>query len=113
MKTLATLHTEQKMNFDEKLLNPAQESYRTAVNDQSAPYRHQVENLLEARSLSTVNFLSHIDLMIEIVESKKKEYVEFGKTMKYVLPIKHIGYNEALSDLSTLLSAQRKLIEEQ
>ena len=57
------------------------------------------------------NILSQIDLMIEIVESKINRNFEYHS--ESIATQQMEGRNKALSDLSTLLSAQRKLIEEQ
>jgi len=94
MKTLATLHTEQKEEFDEKF------SKITA-------HRLQTWNLFgeppAVNNFLTTSTLSQIDLMIEIVDE-----VAEGCEGEYDIKL-HIDRDK----LITLLQAQRKLIEEQ
>jgi len=169
MKTLATLHAEQKKNFIEKgadleherwsgwqkylhsLCYPHTLNSLNAVTKQyediqtgglvihrdrvehwerqiATPYSELTEKEKEYDRIETRKYvplldsylLSQIDLMIEIVMSKKKKIYDNWATTHdrdeerwTKLTKEEKGYNTALSDLSTLLQAQRKLIEEQ
>lgn len=102
MKDLATLHAEQKTYFDKK----------------TRELEFGLPELLISEALKyflTKSTISQIDLMIEIVESKKKFNIEDISNYKGdVRATAYInGAVHTLSDLSTLLQAQRKLIEEQ
>ena len=111
MKTLATLHAEQKMELEEFCYG---ENGMLIDNPQ--------ERLPEFQKEFTKYLLSQIDLMIEIVESSRESnacyephYVKDTDCTcgKFKTAKETDAYNTALSDLSTLLSAQKKLIEEQ
>jgi len=132
MKTLATLHAEQMKNFDEEGVNlficegcRGEGNWLSECCDGSynCPCKGQPyfpskcpqcsgsgKNI---KAFLTTSLLSQIDLMIEIVEKKKFVHEEIMRTYESYPLEWHEGNIKVLSDLSTLLSAQRKLIEEQ
>jgi len=107
MKTLATLHREQKEEFEQKF---------TESDFENMSERLAFLKLDDIKSFNTTSTLSKIDLMIEIVESKKVDMKneETGHMCRFNDGLQTCDcYIQALSDLSTLLSAQRKGILKQ
>jgi hypothetical protein len=109
MKTLATLHAEQKKELDEKFscttLDCDGEGTYSSGNGDPTPCRYCHEFRIPQKTLLNTYLLSQIDLMIEIVESPQMA----SGVMLDQRGRRFIDMN----DLLGYLQAQRKLIEEQ
>lgn len=92
--------------FDEKYIKKAEQFYKTAVSDQVAPYRHQLETLLDIKQ----DIDSLIDKTVQTTEERivdliERQYGDVVTTNKDVaIPHNCLEYETALDDIITLIT---------
>ncbi len=105
-----TQHIEEiKKKFDEEFIEPAKLSFVNSVSDQSAPYKHQLENFIKIKSFLKESILSTLQAVKESLPPEESKYFPPSVLDEGAMQaVKNEGRNQYRNEVLALLSVNEE-----